>query len=105
MPGDEAALDAFSTATATFAAHLDFLATIAGRLADHGVAPELADGFVTDAFGQLGQSLGTDSLAAMTAKHTTPGGIGEQLNTVLREAGVPAAVRHALDGCARPPRG
>ncbi|MFI5606660.1 NAD(P)-binding domain-containing protein [Amycolatopsis sp. NPDC051903] len=98
VPGDEAMLDAFSAATATFAAHLDYLATIAGWLAEHGVAPEQADGFVTHVFAQLGQSLGTDSLAALTGKHTTPGGINEQLKTDLREAGVPGAVRHALDG-------
>lgn len=33
----------------------------------------------------------------MTDKHTTPGGINEQLMTDLRGDGMPDAVRHALD--------
>lgn len=41
VPPDEPTLDAFGAAT--FAAHLDYLTTIAGWLAGHGVEPGAAD--------------------------------------------------------------
>ncbi|MET7997491.1 NAD(P)-binding domain-containing protein [Amycolatopsis sp. NPDC005232] len=97
VPPDEPTLDAFSAATATFAAHLDYLATIAGWLAGHGVEPGAADAYVTHLFAQLGQSLDTASLTVLTAKHTTPGGINQQLMTALRHDGVPGSVRRGLD--------
>ena len=99
VASDEESLDALSAATATFAAHLDYLTTIASWLTDHGVPGETATAFVTHVFAQLGRSLSdrTDALAALTDKHTTPGGINEQLMTDLRRGGVPDLVRHALD--------
>lgn len=99
VPSEEESLDAFSAATATFAAHLDYLETIAHWLADHGVDHHTATAYVIHIFGQLGQSLlqRTDSLATLTDKHTTPGGINEQLMTDLRRDGVPALVPRALD--------
>jgi len=99
VPGEEAALDVFQTATATFAAHLDYLGTIATWLAEQGVDRTAATEYITHIFGQLGQTLlhSTDSLAALTDKHMTPGGINEQLMTDLRADGVPGMVRHALD--------
>ncbi len=97
-PGEEQTLEAFSAATATFAAHLDYLTTIADWLADHGVAKADATAYIAHIFGQLGLSLQqTDSLAALTGKHMTPGGINEQLMTDLRRDGVPDTVRRALD--------
>ncbi|GAA3555749.1 pyrroline-5-carboxylate reductase [Amycolatopsis ultiminotia] len=99
VPDDEAGLEAFSAATATFAAHLDYLATIAGWMGEHGVDPDAASAYLTHVFGQLGQSLsaGSGALAELTARHTTPGGINEQLMTDLRRDGVPDTVRRALD--------
>ena len=99
VPGDEQTLNAFSAATATFAAHLDYLATIADWLADQGVDRAAATAYTTHIFGQLGQSLAqhTGSLDALTARHMTPGGINEQLMTDLRDDGVPGNVRQALD--------
>jgi pyrroline-5-carboxylate reductase len=99
VPPDEQTLDAFSAATATFAAHLDYLTTIAGWLTDHGVDHDTASDYVTHIFGQLGQSLlePAHSLAALTEMHTTPGGINEQLLTDLRREGMEDLVRHALD--------
>jgi pyrroline-5-carboxylate reductase len=99
VPGEEATLEAFSAATATFAAHLDYLATIADWLAGQGVERGAATAYTTHIFGQLGQSLvqSTDSLTALTERHMTPGGINEQLMTDLRGAGVPDVVRRALD--------
>jgi len=99
VPGDEAALDAFSAATATFAAHLDQLATIAGWLADHGVAPEDANTYVAHVYGELGQTLAEHSgtLDELARRHMTPGGINEQFLAGLRRDGVPSLVRHGLD--------
>lgn len=99
MPDDEAALEAISAATATFAAHLDHLATIADWLAEHGVVDRRsARAFTTHVFGQLGRSLleQSDPLAVLTSKHRTAGGINEQVATDLRSAGVPESVRAAL---------
>lgn len=99
VPSDEQALEVFSAATATFAAHLDHLATIVGWLTDHGVDHDAAAAYIRNVYGQLGQSLAhsTDSLATLTEQHMTPGGINEQLMTDLRSDGVPDAVRRALD--------
>lgn len=99
VPGEEETLDVFSAATATFAAHLDYLSTIAAWLTEHDVDRDTATTFITHIFGQLGQSLSLqdDALATMTGKHTTPGGINEQVRNDLRHDGVPEAVRHALE--------
>lgn len=99
VPAEEETLDAFSAATATFAAHLDYLTTIGQWLADQGVDHDAAAGYVMHIFGQLGQSLlqRTDTLSALTDKHMTPGGLNEQLLTDLRRDGMPEAVRRALD--------
>ncbi|HEV7647434.1 MAG TPA: NAD(P)-binding domain-containing protein [Actinophytocola sp.] len=99
VPDEEKTLDAFSAATATFAAHLDSLGTIAGWMAGHGVDPDAANAYVAHVFGQLGESLlrQTGSLAALTEEHMTPGGINEQVLADLRRDGVPDVVRRALD--------
>lgn len=99
VPDDETTLEALSAATATFAAHLDYLTTIVGWLTDHGVDHGAATAYVTHIFGQLGQSLSQDagSLAALTERHMTPGGINQQFMTDLRRGGVPDVVRRALD--------
>lgn len=99
VPDEEPTLDAFSAATATFAAHLDYLATVAAWLAENGADPTTATAFITHVFGQLGRSLSEqdDALTTMTSKHSTPGGINEQLMTYLREDGVPDTVRNGLD--------
>lgn len=99
VPSEEATLDVFSAATATFAAHLDYLTTIANWVADHGVDNDDATAYITHIFGQLGQSMmqRTDSLSEMTDQHMTPGGINEQFMTDLRRDGVPDVVRRSLD--------
>lgn len=99
VPSDEEAFDAVSAATATFAAHLDYLATIALWLADHGVEHSDATAYVTHVFGQLGRSLleGTGALETLARLHMTPGGNNERFMTDLRHSGVPDEVRHALD--------
>jgi pyrroline-5-carboxylate reductase len=99
VPSEESSLEAFSAATATFAAHFDYLTTIANWLAEHGVDADAATTYTTHIFGQLGQSMlqRTDSLAALTDKHTTPGGINQQLVSDLRRDRLPDMVRRALD--------
>ncbi|RSM62001.1 hypothetical protein DMH04_53245 [Kibdelosporangium aridum] len=64
-----------------------------------GVDHDAATGYITHIFGELGRSLlqGTDSLATLTEKHMTPGGINMQPLTDLRRDGVPDMVRRALD--------
>ncbi|ANN17770.1 pyrroline-5-carboxylate reductase [Amycolatopsis orientalis] len=100
VPDAEEDLDIFSAATATFAAHLDYLGTIAAWMTDQGLDDTIATTFTSHIFGQLGQSLlqQPGSLEALTGKHMTPGGLNEQLLTDLRTNGVPDTVRHALDG-------
>ncbi|MEV5301791.1 NAD(P)-binding domain-containing protein [Amycolatopsis methanolica] len=99
VPGDEAALETFLGATATFAAHLDYLATVVDWMAGQGVDHDAANAFVTHVFGELGRSLleRPDSLTVMAARHTTPGGLNEQFRDDLRGDDVPDAVRRALD--------
>lgn len=99
VPEDETALAAFSAATATFAAHLDQLATIASWMTAHGVAPEDANAYVAHVFGELGHTLRRHegTLDELAAKHMTPGGINEQFRAALREAGVPVHIGHGLD--------
>lgn len=98
VPGEETTLEAFSAATATFAAHLDYLATVADWLSAQGVEHEDATAYIAHIFGQLGQSLGrTTSLTALTEEHMTPGGLNEQVLGDLRRDGVPDLVRAALD--------
>ncbi|GAB3738574.1 NAD(P)-binding domain-containing protein [Microlunatus parietis] len=95
----ESALDAMSTATATFAAHLDQLATIAGWLTEHGLAAEQSAGYLKYLYGAVGRTLqdSTDTFETLTTRHMTPGGINEQVLADLRRAGQPEAMRRALD--------
>jgi len=98
VPRDEPGLEVFSASTATFAAHLDYLATIAGWMAAQGVDAEAASAYVRHVFAEVGISLsGGGSLDELTTRHMTPGGINEQLMTDLRRDGVPNLVRAALD--------
>ncbi|WP_326835820.1 NAD(P)-binding domain-containing protein [Amycolatopsis rhabdoformis] len=97
VAADEPMFDALTTATTTFAAHLDYLTTITGWLTAHGVAPDTAETYVRHLYAQVGQSLATESLTDLAGEHTTPGGLNEQLLTDLRHHGVPDTVRRALD--------
>ena len=95
----EPTLDAMSAATATFAAQLDGLATIAGWLTEQGLDPDAAAGYPKHLFGALGQTLlqSDDTLATLTVKHMTPGGINEQVLHDVRRDGQPEMLRRALD--------
>jgi pyrroline-5-carboxylate reductase len=99
VPSEEATVDAFSAATATLAALLDHITTIARWLTDHGVDHQAATTYTAHIIGQLGHSAshGADSLTTLAEKYKTPGGINEQFMTDLRREGVPEIVRSALD--------
>ncbi|MBB5858244.1 NAD(P)-binding domain-containing protein [Amycolatopsis umgeniensis] len=100
VPDAEKDLEVFSAATATFAAHLDYLGTIAAWMTDQGIEDTTATAFTSHIFGQLGQALlqQSGSLETLVGKHMTPGGFNEHFLTDLRTNGVPDTVRHALDG-------
>lgn len=99
VPRDGTTLDTFSAASSTFAAHLDYLTTIAQWMTEHGVEDDAATAYITHIFGDLGESLRqqTESLAALTDMHMTPGGINQQFMNCLRRDGVPDNVRRGLD--------
>lgn len=98
VPDDEKALDAFSAVTATFAAHIDYLTTIANWLTGQGVDDDVATAYIASIFGQLGRSLTPHSdLGALTKKYMTPGGLNEQFLADLRRDNVPDTVRRGLD--------
>lgn len=99
VPDSESALEAFSAATATVAAHLDYLSTIAGWLAAQGVDEDDATSYISKIFGPVGASVldHTGPFDTLIGKYMTPGGINEQIMTDLRNEGVPDQVRHALD--------
>lgn len=99
VPDSESALEAFSAATATVAAHLDYLSTIAGWLASQGVDQDAATSYISKIFGPVGASVldHTGPFDTLIGKYMTPGGINEQIMTDLRNEGVPDQVRHALD--------
>ncbi|GAA3840777.1 pyrroline-5-carboxylate reductase [Saccharothrix violaceirubra] len=98
VPEEERTLDAFSTVTGTFAAYLEYLTTITRWLADQGVAAGTASAYLRHIHGTLGESLpAAESLTALSAEFTTPGGLNERFATTLRAAGVPDTVRRTLD--------
>lgn len=99
VPDDEATLEVFSAATATFAAYLDYLATIADWLASQGVERVAATAYTKHIFALLGESLAqhTGSLTDLAAKYQTPGGLNEQFLADLTRDGLSTHVRDALD--------
>jgi pyrroline-5-carboxylate reductase len=95
----EAGLDALSAATATLAAHIDYVDAIANWLAAHDVTPEVAVRYARHLLGGLGSSLLDPlmSLDALARQHATPGGINEQFLAALHNAGSREAITRALD--------
>jgi len=100
---DERALDALSASTATIAAHLAYLDTITGWLADRGIPQSDATRYVAAVFGALsGTLLGTqpNDFRTLADEYATAGGINEQFLTALRRAGTFSVVERALDDVA-----
>jgi pyrroline-5-carboxylate reductase len=99
MPvAEEAVFDAFSAATATIAAHYQYLETVAAWLSAHGVAADDAARYVATVFAGAATS-SSDSAPDLSARadgHATPDGINEQFRAILADAGLFALVDRAL---------
>jgi pyrroline-5-carboxylate reductase len=96
---DELAYESLSAASATVAAHMDQLGTIAGWIAAHGIDEAQARAYVADLFAALAPELrapGAD-FATLASAHSTPGGLNEQFARHLASAGMADVVRTGLD--------
>jgi pyrroline-5-carboxylate reductase len=97
---DEAALDALAASTAAIAAHLAYLDTISGWLADRGISAADATRYVAAVFGGLLDG-GPVDFGGLAGEYATRGGINEQFLAALRRAGAFETVRGALDDVGR----
>jgi pyrroline-5-carboxylate reductase len=96
------AFEAMSTATATIAAHLQYLATISGWLSEHGVASEQAARYVAAIFAGVTERLGGDTdLDRLARAYATPGGNNERFAARLSDGGTFDLVRRSLDAVYR----
>ncbi len=94
----ESSFDAFSTATATIAAHFGYLNTISGWLKEHGVPADSAAKYVSSIFIGLGEALKMgEDLDSLVKEHATPGGINELFLKTLTERGVREETERGLD--------
>ena len=94
--------DAFSAATATVAAHFEYLGTTSRWLAARGVAPDDAVRYVASVFIGLTPALRSgESFDRLAQDHTTPGGINELFAGHMRAHGVYALVDEGLDRVAK----
>ena len=101
---DERALEALSASTATLAAHLAYLDTISGWLADRGIARSDAMRYVAAVFGALSETLPdaeSKDFGALADEYATAGGLNEQFLAALRGADTFEVVEDALDEVAR----
>jgi pyrroline-5-carboxylate reductase len=97
---DEAAFTAMSAVTGTMAAHVEYVATIAGWLARHGVPAGEASAYVATLFAGMAGTLGegaSEDLRSLARKNATPGGINEQFAALLAQEGTFALVERSLD--------
>jgi len=99
VAADEGALEAFSAASATVAAHFAYLASIGNWLAAQGIEKDVAVRYVAAAFAPLAEALSPPPADLMTLaeEHATRGGINEQFYVALRDAGVFETVERSLD--------
>lgn len=94
--------DAFSAATATVAAHFEYLDTISSWLAARGVSPNNAVRYVASLFIGLTPALRSgESFQRLAQDHTTPGGINELFVNHVRDHGVYRLVDEGLDKVSR----
>ena len=97
---DERAFDSLAASSATIAAHLAFLDTIAGWLAARGIPRADATRYLAAIYGEL-PGTEPDDFSALAGEYATPGGLNEQFLATLREAGTFEVVDGALDDVAR----
>lgn len=92
--------DAIFTGLGTVAPFFSYLGVVADFLVAHGTAPADARTLLARAFAGIGAQLAaaeSPDFDVLVREHATPGGGNEQLNTLIREAGVHDATRAALD--------
>ncbi|WP_028063698.1 pyrroline-5-carboxylate reductase [Solirubrobacter soli] len=95
---DIEAYDGFAVASATMAAHFEFLRTVSGWLTRQGVAADDASRYLAAVFAALGDAVETShDFAHLAREHATVGGINEHFQRTLTEAGVYDEVSTALD--------
>jgi pyrroline-5-carboxylate reductase len=95
---DIAAYDGFAVATATIAAHFEYLRTIGTWMAARGVGADAADRYVAATFADLATTLGDrHDFDHLARDHATVGGINELFLRTLTEAGVYDQVRAGMD--------
>jgi pyrroline-5-carboxylate reductase len=95
---DIAAYDGFAVATATIAAHFEYLRTISAWLAARGVGAGAADRYVAATFADLASTLDAHhDFGHLARDHATAGGINELFLRTLAEAGVYDEVRAGMD--------
>jgi pyrroline-5-carboxylate reductase len=96
----EEEFEAFTTASAIMSSYFRTADTISGWMEREGVAPEKAHMYVSQILrGLAGASAASpqSSFADLTADHQTAGGLNEQVNRSLTEAGVFNQWDRALD--------
>lgn len=94
--------DAFSAATATVAAHFEYLNSTSRWLAARGVSADDAVRYVASLFVGLTPALRSgESFEHLAQDHTTPGGINELFLGHLRRHGVYGLVDEGLDQVAK----
>lgn len=94
--------DAFSAATATVAAHFQYLDTTSNWLAAKGVSSEDAVRYIASVFIGLTSALRSgENFQRLAQDHTTPGGINELFVGHLRAHGVYGLVDEGLDRVAK----
>jgi pyrroline-5-carboxylate reductase len=100
---DERAFDALSASTATIAAHLAYLDTISGWLADRGLPATDATRYVAEVFRGVSATLPgveENGFGTLSDEYATAGGLNEQFLTALRGAGTFELVDRTLDDVA-----
>ncbi len=94
----ESDLDSVSVASATVAAHLEYVGAVADWLTDQGLAREQAVRLLGGIFAETSHELrDAADPAALAAAHATPGGLNERFAAHLRTARVFDAVADGLD--------
>lgn len=101
IPVDSAsAYDALYTASATVAPFFAYLATLSDWLVAQGTTAAVANAHLASIFdGVLTsmQAVAEPDFDELAAEYSTPGGVNEQITTLMRGAGVFDEVREAVD--------
>jgi pyrroline-5-carboxylate reductase len=100
---DERAFDALSASTATIAAHLAYLDTVSGWLADRGIPATDATRYIAEVFRGVSAALPgveENGFGTLADEYATAGGLNEQFLTALTGAGTFELVDRALDDVA-----